>query len=62
MTALEVDRVVNGGGISISGRQVRVGRPLPALRGGRDAHTVWDATQQAITTLPTELARTITWD
>jgi transposase, IS30 family len=32
------------------------------LRGGRDAHTVRDAMQQAITTLPTELARTITWD
>jgi transposase, IS30 family len=32
------------------------------LPGGRDARTVRDAMRQAITTLPTELARTITWD
>jgi IS30 family transposase len=32
------------------------------LRGERDAHTVRDVMQQAITALPTELARTITWD
>jgi Integrase core domain len=32
------------------------------LHGKRDAPTVRDAMQQAITTQPTELARTITWD
>jgi len=32
------------------------------LPGGRDAHLVEEAMQQAITALPAELARTITWD
>jgi IS30 family transposase len=32
------------------------------LPGGRDAHLVEEAMRQAITTLPAELARSITWD
>jgi IS30 family transposase len=32
------------------------------LRGGRDAHLVQEAMRKAITALPVELARTVTWD
>src|SRR5262249_40953001 len=35
---------------------------LPHSPGGRDAHLVEQAMRQAITALPAELARTITWD